>query len=771
MRLRLSVVTTLALAFLVAAPIHADESVKSYSPQTSVPLTPPARVAQANSRADSSSAAGLDREVNPSASDRDPGNTHLEEIIVTAQKREERLIDTPQSVSVLSADALSALGASQFRDYASTVPGLSYASNGAGATKLTLRGISTGFDISPSVGIYVDDVPYGPTTTFAIGGVNAIDVGLFDLDRIEVLRGPQGTLYGASSMSGLLKYVTKLPNLERFGVDIQAGLSGTQHGGIGELGGLAVNMPIVPGMAALRLSGFYSHEKGYIDNIALGKDINSSDIYGGRLDLLLTPVDALSIRINGIFQNVARDGEATVDYSFSGHPLFGELAQRRVLAEPFSNNFHLLSGTVKYDFGPASLSSISGYQWVRTVQPTDISAKFVPVFNQFGGPYSAVGFPSWVQTYKFTQELRLASTNKGPLEWLVGGFYNKESSYRRDYFSYYDMNGSLSPTSPNDFFNIFIPTNFQEYAAFGDLTWRISRKFDVTGGLRYARNKQTFRQDGSGLFVRSSPTTRATDDVITYLANARYYLNDHATAYVRYATGYRPGGPNARVTDAAGNLLAPETYKPDKLRSYEFGIKGDRIGGGLGVDLSLYYIDWTDLQILVGRGGFSIPGNAPGGATVKGAELALSESPTSRCNLTGVFAFQDAELSSSNADLGARAGERLPGVPRFTASLSADYVISSSTSAPTLLGVTVRYVSDQTASFDAGTSFPQYRLPDFTAVDLHASVSVASNDLQFYVRNVLDERGQQSALTTSYGTARVAILQPRTIGVLLTRKF
>ncbi|MGH8176111.1 MAG: TonB-dependent receptor [Steroidobacter sp.] len=231
----------------------------------------------------------------------------IETVLVTAQKRQERLIDVPQSVSVLSARDLAKIGAFQFQDFANAAPGLSFQTAGAASTQITLRGVTTGFDVGPTVGVYVDEVPYGSSSAFALGAQAALDVGLFDIDRIEVLRGPQGTLYGASTMGGLLKYVSKRPDATDFDVNVQTGVSNTLEGDFNYNGAAVVNAPIVADKIAMRASGFYSRDAGYIDNLALVHErANRSDIYGGRIDLLFMPTEALSIRVGGFLQNVSR---------------------------------------------------------------------------------------------------------------------------------------------------------------------------------------------------------------------------------------------------------------------------------------------------------------------------------------------------------------------------------------------------------------------------------------------------------------------------------
>jgi outer membrane receptor protein involved in Fe transport len=687
----------------------------------------------------------------------------LEEIIVTAQKREERLIDTPQSISVLSADSLDKIGATQFRDFANTVPGLSFSTAGAGNTQVSLRGVTIGQDLGATVGIYVDETPYGSSAVFAFGPYLALDVGLFDIERVEVLRGPQGTLYGASTMGGLIKYVSKRPDAREFAWSTQAGVSQTEQGGVNYDVSGVINLPIATDKAALRASAFQSHDGGYVNNIAAGRDdVNRSDIYGGRLDLLLTPNEQLDIRFMAFLQNIERDGEATADYLFSGDQPIGSLNQNRLFDEPFYQQFRLLSGTVVYDFGGVSLTSISTYQTVSSELTWDLSATFAPLLNSFGfGPYSAVGNPNWADTDKFSQEIRLVSQGGGALEWALGAFYTSEESELYTEFLLRDLEGN---PAPNTLFTYRAPTSFDEYAVFGDLTWRFTQKFDVTGGIRFAHNDQEFTQFGSGVLGANVPTRESDEDVVTYLGSARYYMSDRATAYLRYATGYRPGGPNI-VTVAGG---AP-TFDSDELESYEAGIKAETVDQRFGIDLSGYYIDWNDIQISVNVGGFTSYTNAPGGATVTGAELALTGRPANGLTLSGVFAWQDAQLSEADANLGGAKGERLPNVPEFMTTLNADYEFADKTLQPTL-GATLRYVGERQSSFDESTSFPQYDLPDYTTFDLRAGLNFGNINTQFYIHNLTDERGQLSLFFPQFG-ARVAILQPRTIGVSLTMQF
>ncbi|HET9447096.1 MAG TPA: TonB-dependent receptor, partial [Steroidobacteraceae bacterium] len=594
----------------------------------------------------------------------------LEEIVVTAQKFEQKLSETPLSVTAISARNLETLGATQFRDFASTVPSLTFTTSGVGSTQVNLRGITTGNNISPTVGIYVDEVPYGSSTPFASGAQLALDVGLFDVSRIEVLRGPQGTLYGASTMGGLLKYVSTLPDVSAFGATARAGLVSTSGGDIGYDAAAAINAPLANDTAALRVSGFYTHDGGFIDNLASGRDdVNESNVYGGRADLLLKPTDKLSLRVAAFAQDIERDGVAAADFGLaSGDPVDGDLDQRRLRAEPFEQEFRLASGTLTYDLEGATLTSISSYQTVRSHAITDVSEFFGPALAANGIVLGSIEVEKENETDKFTQEVRLAATGD-TLDWSIGAFYTDEQS---DQFQ--TLNASLPDGAvfPMNLLTVNLPSTYEEYAGFGTLTWHLTRQLDFTGGLRYAHNSQTFEQIGSGPLIFSVPERGVSDSISTYLATIRYRASDNVMTYVRYATGYRPGGPNVVLNDLNGQPLASPTFGADKLRSYEGGIKANSADGRFGVDAAVYFIEWDDLQVNAVRNGLGVVDNAAA-AESKGAELTLTLVPTPSLTLVGAFAYIDAQLSEDAPDLGGLDGDRLPDTPEFTGALSADY--------------------------------------------------------------------------------------------------
>jgi outer membrane receptor protein involved in Fe transport len=694
----------------------------------------------------------------------------IETIIVTAQKREERLMEVPQSVTALPVDELSRTGISQFRDYADSVPGLAYNTAGAGYTQVVLRGVTTGYETSAPVAIYVDEVPYGGTGVLSNTTRQALDAALFDLDRIEVLRGPQGTLYGASAVGGLVKYVSKRPSSDTFEGQVQVGLASTEQGGLSHSVAGAANLPISEGKAGVRVSGFYNHDGGYIDNLSLGKDdVNQADIYGGRADLLLTPTEKFSVRLAAYAQNISRDGESTADFTFTRSPMDSDMTQRRPAAEPYDQRFRLASATLSYDFDWAELTSISSYQEAYNQYVMDLSEYYQSVWASLGRSYSSTGQRGGTDTDKFVQEIRLARASGERFEWVVGGFYTNEDSVGH---SDYLLRDAAGQPAANDVFIGSTPFKYEEYAGFGTLTWHLTDKLDVSGGVRYSKDHQSSSQTATGLFAGvARPEDKGSSNATTYLANARYLFSDQSMLYARYATGYRPGGPNSPYLDVTTlQLVAVGPYDSDTLKSYEVGFRHETDDRRFAMDMAVYYIDWKDIIIRVfDAATFASYYDNAAGMHVRGGELALTARPFSSLTLAAAMAYTDAYMTEDNAQLGAAKGERTPTVPRFQGSLTADYSFSDVRWEPTL-GASFRYTGDRTASYDQSPGFPQFDMGSYNAVDLRAGLSFTTYDVQLYVRNLLDERGQVSAYTWQ-GNPRVAMLQPRTIGLTVTTQF
>jgi iron complex outermembrane recepter protein len=702
--------------------------------------------------------------------------TELEDVVVTAQKYEQRLSEIPVSVTAVSAKDLDAISATQFVDFASLVPGLNFTTTGVGNTQINLRGITSGTNVSPTVGIYVDEVPYGSSTSFAGSAALALDTALFDLNRVEVLRGPQGTLYGASTMGGLLKYVTTLPDVHQFDGNARAGLSLVGHNGISYDAASAVNLPFGTDIAALRLGGYYSHDGGYVNSPGTGQsDVNQSNVYGGRADFLFKPTDKFSVRLNAFVQKISRDGTNEVGYDLATErPLAGDLEQPTVLKQPFDEQFDLFGATIVYDFGPAALTSISSYQKLTNASFLDATPLYGTLLNlELPHPpfpiIGSIGVAYGIDTKKFTQELRLAGT--GPVvDWLVGGFYTHEKSDQTQVVDSWAPDGTPLTLNVG---TVDLPSSYTETAGFGTVTWHATSKLDFAGGLRYSRNSQTFEQIGSGLLLGSNPAANSDENVTTYLADLRYRESDNVMTYLRFATGYRPGGPNfIGVDPATGKPLGNPAFEADKLRSYEGGIKVSSSDRRISADAAVYVINWDNMQVDSARNGVGVVANAST-ARSAGAELTVTALPVPELTVAATFAYIDAHLTADAPDLGGKSGDPLPDTPDFAGTLSADYTFSLGGHSSTF-GTLVRYVGARVHSFDASPGDPQYHLPGYMTADLRESTVIGSATLHLYVRNLFDERGQLSAgtvLTQLGGPAMISIMQPRTFGVAVDVKF
>ncbi len=728
-------------------------------------------LAAANPRADEEKKTDEDRSAagdsRARGTTRSSSDVQIQEIVVTAQKREERLIEVPQSVQVLAAEELTKSGAVKFVDYAKNVPGLSFTSFGSG-NKAVLRGITTYGDSSTTTAQYVDEVPYGSGSSYG-DNYYMIDVALFDLDRIEVLKGPQGTLYGVSSLGGLIKYVTKRPDTKAFAGEAQVGFAGTEKGAPSYNGAVAFNVPLVADKLAFRASAYYNHDGGFVDNIPQNKkDINDTDIKGARFDLLYTPTERLGIRFNAFLQDLERGGQPFVDYTANGSgPRYGDLKQVRIYPEFVDQRFYLLSNTITYDFDWATLTSVTGYQQQNKSMAIDYSNYYGAILAGLGRTYSQVGVAFWDHDRVFTEEVRLASRGQNKLDWVLGAFYTDETVFVVDKFRLKDAVGN---PAVNDLFDYQAPSGYRERAVFGDLTWHITDKFDVTGGIRVARNKVHTENNGSGLFIVPRPYTSSNGKATTYLANARYKFNENSTGYVRYATGYRPGGPNFPEVDPnTGQQFGTPSFDADSLKSYEIGYKAETSDQRFAVDVNVYHIDWSNIQVIVYPFGFGIFVNAPGGATVNGAEMALAFAPTRNLTFSSGLAYTDAYMKDATPAIGALKDERLPISPRFTASLTADYQFPVERFQPTV-GVGAHYISDRKTGFEHDASGnPLYIMPAYTTVDAHAGFKLGSVDTQLYIRNLTDKRGVLTAFT--FNGIQPFLTTPRTIGVTASMRF
>ena len=544
-----------------------------------------------------------------------------EDVIVTAQRREQTLIEVPQSISVIGGDTLERQQAKSFVDYASLIPGFNVTQDFPGQSRLVLRGINTG-SVGSTVAVYVDDVPFGQSGSLANGAVLAGDFDTFDVSRIEVLRGPQGTLYGSNSLGGVLKYVTNAPSTERIEVRAQAGVEDVRRGETGYVGNALVNLPLGD-MLAVRASGFYHRTPGYIERAGLaGSDIDRADSYGGRASLLFKPSERFSARLMAVIQNIDVDSPSAFEADpvtlKPVNPITGAptgKTQYRYERYPEYHNiaYRLYSGTLDYDAGFATLSSISSYATQKQNQISDIStngargtagAVYGAATGIGGGANVGLGFTNNAGLKKFTQEVRLVSPKSTVFDFVLGAYYTHETTaLDQEYLPFILSTRAFIPTATtfgpftfSRFVYANIDAHYRELAGYANGTVHFGPRFDVTLGGRYSDNKQDSRQQVVQLGNGTPVSGRSQEGVFTWSVAPRFEINDHAALYARVAKGYRPGGPNFIPAGAPAGF--PAEFRSDSLISYEGGLKAETADRTFSLDLSGFYVDWKNILIL-----------------------------------------------------------------------------------------------------------------------------------------------------------------------------
>lgn len=741
---------------------------------------------------------------------------HDDEIVVTAQKREQTLAEIPQSISVIGGEKLEQQQATSFIDYAALVPGLSLQQLNPGQTRIILRGINTG-GASPTAAVYIDDTPFGPSTGQSNGAVLAGDLDTFDIERVEVLRGPQGTLYGANSLGGLLKFVTVTPKLGIFEGRAQAGAEITKGGDAGWSANGVLNVPLGD-ILALRVSGYYRQVGGFIDTVGIAREnANDHRSYGGRASLLFKPADNLSVRLTALAQNIRANSRGTFDADpvtlrplatipATGASTEGRLTRTEYYPEQNDVDYRLYNGTLSWDLGAVSLTSVTSYSELTQREVYDATYEVGPgvadsIYGGPGVPPLGITFPALAGQEKFTQEVRLQSPTNDSFEWLIGGYYTHEKGrlFQR-YLPFALTTGeAIDPsltlggvTYPN-FLTAELDSVYKEYAAFGSMTLYLGDRFDITAGARYSHNEQRTRQalDGS-LLVLSGGTApdivsgTSDENVFTWSVAPRFELSDTVTLYARVAKGYRPGGPNVVPPGAPADY--PRQYRADTLISYEAGVRAETPDRTFAIDASVYYLDWRDIQVLVtfntSIGPVSADGNGDT-ATSKGAEVTATLRPVRGLDFVLNVAYNDAHLDEAlPGGAGSVAGDRLPYAPEWSANLSADYEWNAGNGATAYVGGNVRLISDQFDTFDANYRTLYGRrlsIDGYAAVDLRAGIQFDRFNLSLYAKNLTDTRGIASVSSfggrpdtpqTAPGTAVLAApIRPRTLGITLGASF
>jgi iron complex outermembrane receptor protein len=781
-----------------------------------------------------------------------------EQVVVTAQKRTSLLQDVPFSVAAPNETQIRNAGADSIADLARNVTGLSIADLGPGQSQIAIRGISSGQvirdqpGVKEQVGVYLDETPISVA-------LFTPDLVLYDLDRFEVLRGPQGTLFGSGSEAGTLRYITKAPRLGVFEANVEATGEVAKGGDATGSGRGMVNVPLGSTMA-LRAVAYSDHQPGFIDAIQPGgginKNVNTSDRNGGRLALMWRPTEDLSLEPRVIVQSLATGGYPRVDlYNILANPYMttqpavtiGDRQQYTQQPEGLNDQFQLGDLKLDYDLGDADLTSMTSYTKRKVTVRRDATqlSGSVSVDLSGGGSTGALTTPADVRLNSplydrtalnvFSQEIRLASTGKGKLDWLGGAFFQH---YNRHY-------GQDLPTPGYDAFstrlgypvsdsaaNGFAPPDtpffsdlyyyFHQYALFGEATWHHSERASVTIGVRAYKFREERTQHFAGLFGCCSDSRgRVDSDGASPRVIWSYKLDEDAQLNAQISRGFRLGGINDPLNLALckGNdkliFGNQPNWKDETAWNYEVGAKTQWLDRKVTFNASAFWTQIEDLQATTTAGSCSsrIVFNVP--AQSHGLEAELFAHPNSTWDFGLSATWVNAELTSSVLSTptpgqtivvgGLQKGNQLPTAPRLQAVGSIGYTQPLQPGRDLFSVFTLQYVGSSFSQFEneepnfgvicggAGcpaSGFPARlivfggplttnritfdpKLPSYTLGNLRVGVKSDRWEVAGFVNNIWDETARLALDYERGRSARVGYLtnMPRLFGVTARYSF
>jgi iron complex outermembrane recepter protein len=758
-------------------------------------------------------------------------------IIVTATKRDANLQDIPFSINAQTAADIQKSGATTLEDLSRNVAGLSIQNLGPGQSQVAIRGVSAGQivrdqpGVKEQVGIYLDE------SVISLS-LFTPDLDLFDLNRVETLRGPQGTLFGSGSVGGTIRYITNQPKLGKTEGTFEANVNVVDDDDFGGHLKGAVNVPLGD-KVAIRAVGYYTQYAGFIDALTptgVKEDVNDGERYGGRLAITFEPSDTVSITPRIVYQKIKTDGfNRQETFNLFANPFtttrpavtFEERQQFLLLDEAFEDETIIADSTGTISFGDVDLTGVTTYTRRDILVSRDASALTGSVSVDLGFPTAAVTLPSNLRdTTKidaYAQEVRLSSNNKSAFQWVLGGFFNQtKRKYAQrlptpgyDAFTDATLGAGTSAGARNGFgpdspFNSNLPYNIKQFAGFGEASYDVTDRFNLTAGARYYDFKEKRQFVSGGLFSNGDrQTDKTSSNGVTPRFLLSYKATDQITINAQAAKGFRLGGVNdpLNIPLCSGGATGVDAmtfgnrprYKDETLWNYELGIKSK--AKGITFNAAGFYTDISNLQVTADAGSCSsrVVFNVPKAYTA-GIEFELSANPIKALTLGISGSYIESKFDSSVTTTagvviaGIRDGNRLPTVPKFQIAGNATYVFELGDDAEANISISAQHVgnrftqpSDQEnnpRSFVSGLAFGgapgtnatvlNLRLPSYELVNLSAGVDL-KNGLAIigYVNNVFDENALLSFDRERGGRARLgfATNTPRTYGVTVRKSF
>lgn len=723
------------------------------------------------------------------------------DLIVTALRRDTRIQETPLAISAVTGASLETQGTTSFTDLTRNAPSLRIVDGGPGQRRVIVRGVTAAGE--PTVGVYYDEAPVsGSVGTTSDSAGTTPDLRLFDVDRAEVLRGPQGTLYGAGSMGGTLRVIFQKPRSDKMEAAFNGNMTSVKGGGPGASLDAMINVPVINDVLAIRAVGNYNQFAGYVDNVRLGlKDINDGNSYGGRILARFTPTSDITLDLGAYYEKVATNGtrwilESGERYATNGRAESGNYDENKIF-----------NGTLTWDFGPVAMTAVTTYTDRKRTNLGDVSDNFIGRDTAAGCvTYRKVGCsdPSVLADYladtraifssvlyqpqtveNWSNELRFSSTGDGPFNWTAGIYtQDRDTVVRSTLLEANPVTGEIR--DPNDLANIHydrtINDNLKQKAAFAEISYEFFDKLTLTAGVRYYEYKKIvggridMGQEHYASVVTPYTEARTKEDGFVYKFNASYQATDTLLIYAQASQGFRPGGVNQVI----GLPAALASYKSDSLWNYEAGFKAEPLDR-VYFNLAGYRIDWNDLQVsgrTAGTGSvFGLIANA-GAARIEGVEAELSAIPIDGLSLSANIGYTNARLTEDQISevvvATGRKGDRLAFVPRWNIGASAEYVWGLSDMLDGLARFDFTHTSDSYSTLSPNDVYRRH-VPSSELVNLRVGVQEPGGGWGAYlfVNNVFDALVINSA-SSSGNTGGFTITQsspPRTIGLNLIKRF